>query len=89
MLADRPDGRCAITGGYVYRGSAIPGLVGAYVFGDYCSGEIWYTTATSTAVASKTLLIDSPSSISSFGQDGNGELYVCDLNGAIYKLVPA
>lgn len=83
------NGRCAVTGGYVYRGSAIAGLAGAFVFGDYCSGEIWETTATSTAVASKTLLLDTTFSISSFGEDASGELYVCDLNGSVYKIVPA
>jgi len=82
------NGRCAITGGYIYRGSAIAGLAGAFVFGDYCSGEIWETTATSTAVASKTLLLDTTFNISSFGEDASGELYVCDLNGSVYKIVP-
>jgi glucose/arabinose dehydrogenase len=85
---DHSGGRCAVTGGYVYRGTAIPALVGAYVFGDYCSGEIWYTTATSTAIAAKTLLLDTAFNISSFGEDQAGELYVCDLNGGVYKIVP-
>ena len=88
VVYSHTSGRCAVTGGYVYRGTAIPGLVGAYVFGDYCSGEIWETTATSTAIAAKTLLLDTTSSISSFGEDAAGELYVCDLNGSIYKIVP-
>jgi glucose/arabinose dehydrogenase len=85
---DHGGGRCAVTGGYVYRGTAISSLVGAYVFGDYCSGEIWFTTATSTAIAAKTLLLDTGLLISSFGEDQAGELYVCDLNGAVYKVVP-
>jgi glucose/arabinose dehydrogenase len=83
------NGRCAVTGGYVYRGTAIPALVGTYVFGDYCSGEVWYTTATSTAAAPKTLLLDTSYLVSSFGEDQAGELYLCDLNGAVYKVVPA
>src|SRR6185503_3568197 len=45
-------GRCAVTGGYVYRGSDIPALVGWYVYGDYCSGEIWVVAANATASAS-------------------------------------
>ena len=86
---DHGNGRCAVTGGYVYRGTAIPTLVGGYVFGDYCSGEIWVTTASSTAVASKVRLLDTSLAISSFGQDASGELYVCDLNGSVYKVLPA
>ena len=86
---DHSNGRCAITGGYVYRGTAIPALVGAFVFGDYCSGEIWYTTASSTNAAPLTLLLDTTLNISSFGEDQAGELYVVDLNGGIYKVVPA
>ncbi len=88
VVYDHSSGRCAVTGGYVYRGSAIAGLAGAFVFGDYCSGEIWETTATSTALSAKTLLLDTSFSISSFGEDAAGELYVCDLGGSVYKLVP-
>jgi glucose/arabinose dehydrogenase len=83
-------GNCSITGGFVYRGSAYPVLSGIYLFGDFCSGRIWgvssraYTPATATllraATASPRLLI------SSFGQDQAGELYVCDLNGSIYRI---
>jgi glucose/arabinose dehydrogenase len=80
-------GRCAVTGGYAYRGTAIPLLVGAYVFGDYCSGEIWLTTATSTARAPMTLLLDTDLLVSSFGEDQAGELYVCDRNGSVYRIV--
>lgn len=79
-------GRCSITGGYVYRGSAVPGLVGAYVFGDFCSGEIMradYANGNWT----QTVMLDTGFSISSFGQDAGGELYVADLGGAVYKLV--
>jgi len=80
-------GRCAVTGGYVYRGSAIPALVGGYLFGDYCSGEIWVTDSTAARPAAKTLLLSTGFPISSFGQDQSGELYVVDYDGAIYKVV--
>jgi glucose/arabinose dehydrogenase len=80
-------GRCAITGGYVYRGSAIPALVGGYVFADYCSGEIWVVDSTAAAPASRTLLLDTNLLISGFGETAGGELYVADRNGAVYAIV--
>ncbi len=80
------NGRCAVTGGYVYRGSNIPALRGWYVFGDYCSGEIWAMSATASDHASKILLRNSSALISSFGQSAGGELYVVDLGGTIYRI---
>jgi glucose/arabinose dehydrogenase len=81
------NGRCAVTGGYVYRGRAVPALVGGYVFADYCTGEIWVITASASSPATKTLLLDSPYQISGFGEGGNGELYVLDHGGAMYAIV--
>jgi glucose/arabinose dehydrogenase len=83
---DHGNGRCAVTGGYVYRGSAIPLLRGGYVFGDYCSGEIWVVSSSASAPASKVRLLDTNLLISSFGQIGGGELVVTDLNGRLYRL---
>lgn len=80
-------GRCSVTGGYVYRGSAIPALVGGYVFGDFCSGEIWAVDSGASRPASKTLLLSTGFPISSFGVDNAGELYVVDYDGAIYRIV--
>ena len=80
-------GRCSVTGGYVYRGSAIPVLVGGYVFADYCSGEIWVTNASASAPAAKSLLLDTSLLISSFGETAGGELYVVDGRGAVYVIV--
>ena len=81
-------GRCAVTGGYVYRGSAVPAIQGDYLYGDFCSGEIWgldnpYTSPTPV------LLLDTNLLISSFGEDRDGELYVTDLNGRLYRVDPA
>jgi glucose/arabinose dehydrogenase len=76
----------AIIGGYVYHGSALPQLSGAYVYGDYGSGRIWALTLNSTGgAAANTLLTDSPLAISSFGVDANGEIYICAFDGKIYK----
>jgi glucose/arabinose dehydrogenase len=83
---DHSSGRCAVTGGYVYRGSNIPLLVGGYVFGDYCSGEIWVVAANASRPAPKTRLLDTSLLISGFGQGPAGELYVLDLGGRAYMI---
>jgi glucose/arabinose dehydrogenase len=81
---------CAVTGGYVYRGTAYPVLVGGYVYGDYCSGRIWVVSAGASSPATGTLVRSDTASphlaISSFGESESGELYVCDLNGAVYRI---
>jgi len=76
-------GRCSITGGYVYRGqqSALPS--GTYIYGDYCTGEI-FTWNGSAA----TLQLDTTMNISSFGEDEQGELYVVNLGGTISRVDP-
>lgn len=84
---DHSAGDCSVTGGYVYRGAALPTLRGAYVFGDYCSGRIWALREQGGAWT-RTLLLDTPYEISSFGEDEAGELYLTDLGGgAVYQLV--
>jgi glucose/arabinose dehydrogenase len=77
-------GRCSITGGYVYRGTqgSLPG--GSYVFGDYCSGEIFLVEGGSMSV-----LLDTSLAISSFGEDEAGEVYVVNLGGTIDRIVNA
>ena len=81
------NGRCSVTGGYVYRGTAIPALVGGYVFADFCTGEIWVTNASAGAPAAKTLLLDTSLLISSFGETLSGELYVVNRGGSVYQIV--
>ncbi|RMH05592.1 MAG: glucose dehydrogenase [Nitrospirae bacterium] len=76
--------RCAITGGYVYRGRLIPDLAGTYVFGDYCSGEIM-----GLRNGTITVLLDTDLRIASFGEDERGELYVVHHGGGIYRIIPA
>jgi len=83
---------CSVTGGYVYRGARIPNLVGAYLYADYCSGKIWYLklsdgVVTATGELTTDLLggrTEWP--ISSFGEDGSGELYVVVYDGAVYRI---
>ena len=81
---------CAVTGGYVYRGSVYPSLVGSYVFGDYCSGRLFAFNADDALAGRPVTAVQVgqvPFSISSFGEDEAGELYVVGLSGAIYLLV--
>jgi glucose/arabinose dehydrogenase len=79
---------CSVTGGYVYRGAAVPSLVGTYVFGDYCSGIVWGLTP-SGGGWNLTRLLDTELSISSFGEDDAGEIYVVDHGGTIDQIVLA
>jgi len=74
-------GRCSITGGYVYRGarSAVP--AGAYVYADYCTGEIWQLLS-----GTNTLLVDTALNITSFGEDEAGEVYVVGQSGDINRI---
>jgi hypothetical protein len=78
---DHSNGRCSLTGGYVYRGNQNTLANGSYIFGDYCSGEIFLAQN-----GSWNLLVDTTFLISSFGEDEAGELYVVNLNGAVFRL---
>ena len=80
-----PNPECSAVGGYVYRGTRRPDLAGSYIYGDYCSGKIWKFAFDDPGISGDTLLIDSPYSISSFGEDEQGELYICNLNGSIHR----
>ena len=80
----RDDG-CSITGGHVYRGSRLPSLYGAYVYGDFCSGKIWALRYDGSRVTESIELSDTRLSISSFAEDTDGELYILDLEGEIYR----
>jgi glucose/arabinose dehydrogenase len=80
-------GNCAITGGYVYRGSLYPALRGVYLYGDFCSGRIWGLKLTG-ATAENRLLLESGMFISAFGEDEDGTIYVADhASGNIYKII--
>lgn len=78
-------GRCSITGGFVYRGSRRPDLVGRYIYADYCTGEIWKLRYEGGVVTEDSLLLSAGTSILSFGTDQNNELYILGNNGIIYR----
>jgi glucose/arabinose dehydrogenase len=89
---------CSITGGIVYRGCRIPDLRGTYFYADYCNGRIWsfrYDGMSLTDSTERTAELDpggglSIGSISSFGEDAAGEIYILDYSdGEIYKIIPA
>ena len=84
------DAGCAIIGGFVYRGSQIPRLQGAYVYGDYCTGKIWALKAQATEAVEQGQIAALPFAISSFAQGKDGELYILDYSagGIVYRIVP-
>jgi hypothetical protein len=86
-------GTCAVVGGYVYRGTAIPSLVGAYLLSDACSGDIVaLRRGSDTKIADRARIAEVEAggySAVSFGEDRDGELYVLSLAGPVYKIVPA
>jgi glucose/arabinose dehydrogenase len=89
--AETPDNstRCAVSGGFVYRGCAIPWLRGTYFFADYCSQQVWSFRLANGAVTEyrdRTVELDPPGPQfivlpTAFGEDNRGELYICDLSG--------
>ena len=77
---------CSITGGYVYRGSELPGLDGRYLYGDYCSGTVWslrVVDGRATEVRRERVRLPL---LSSFGEDAAGELYLVSQAGSVYRL---
>src|SRR5262249_12689522 len=78
---DHSRGACSVTGGYVYRGPTLDALRGAYIYGDYCSGQIWSLRQHADGAWVSTLLLDTTMNISSFGEDQVGEQYLTDLAG--------
>jgi glucose/arabinose dehydrogenase len=84
---------CSVTGGYVYRGRAIPGIQGHYFFSDYCSGFVRSfrfdgSRATDERRWSELEPTSGDRQVSSFGEDAEGELYLTTAGGSVYKVVP-
>ena len=79
----REDG-CSITGGYVYRGSRLQSLYGAYVYGDFCSGKIWAIRYEAGSVTAHALIADTDLQIASFAEGPDGEIYVLSFTGRVY-----
>ena len=79
---------CSVTGGHVYRGSAISHLAGAYVFGDYCTGRLWALTIDDQGADTRVELgLSVPQfTLVSFGEDAAGEIYVLSFDDTVYRL---
>jgi glucose/arabinose dehydrogenase len=79
-------GNCSITGGFVYRGTAVPSARGRYFFADFCSGRIWTLRA---GAGEETMRLTGlrVKLLASFGEDARGELYVVARSGRLYRLV--
>ena len=82
-------GACSVIGGYVYRGQVVPAIQGTYFYADFCAGFVRSFRVNNGSVIEKTdwPLLAAPS-ISSFGQDGLGELYLTTLSGTVFRIVP-
>ena len=88
---DHGSGTCSVTGGYVYRGSAIPEIQGAYFYADYCAGWVKsFVYRNGTAMDHKNWKSLRPGgNITSFGEDGQGELYILTSQGGVYRIISA
>jgi glucose/arabinose dehydrogenase len=77
---------CSVTGGFVYRGSAVPAARGRYFFGDFCSGTVWSLRVSGGRATSVRKEPFTVGSLASFGEDARGELYLVSQSGTIYRL---
>ncbi len=80
---------CAVIGGYVYRGTRLNELYGAYIYGDYCSGKIWALNFNGSQVIENIELLDTRLQLSSFSEDAAKEIYILSFDGKIYRLASA
>jgi glucose/arabinose dehydrogenase len=81
------DGNCSITGGYVYRGAAIPGILGRYFYSDYCTGFLRsFRRSNGQTVEHLEWDVGDLGNVTSFGEDSAAELYILSTNGTVYRL---
>jgi glucose/arabinose dehydrogenase len=82
-------GDCSVTGGYVYRGEAVPALEAVYVFGDFCTGRMWASWRDAAGSWQTVEFLQAGFQLSAFGEDEAGELYAVDYRGTIYRFEAA
>jgi len=80
------EGGCSVTGGYVYRGEAVPALRGVYLYADYCTGLLWGLGRDAAGEWVETEPIETGLQISSFSEDASGELYLTAFDGTVYRI---
>lgn len=80
---------CSVTGGVVVRDPALPQWQGTYLYGDYCSGNVWGLLRLAEGTWTSELLFSTDFQVSAFGADARGRVYIVDLNGGLHRLVPA
>jgi hypothetical protein len=87
---DHSGGACSITGGYVYRGTAIPSLRGTYFYADFCAGFVRSFRLVNGAATQPFdwSALRPGADVTSFGEDGSGELYIMTSGGGLYRIVP-
>ena len=88
IVRSHADGNCSITGGVVVRDAALPGLLGRYVWGDYCKGRIESARLSPRRARRVRRTSLRVRSLSSFGEDARGRVYVTSLDGPVYRIVP-
>lgn len=84
--ANGPGGTCSITGGLVMRSPSLPEWDGVYLYGDYCSGQVWGLVRDGSGNWISAQLFDTDLSLTAFGTDSQGEVYLVDHGGAVYRL---
>jgi len=89
-FADYPhvNGACSVSGGYVYRGSRLPQLAGHYFYADFCTGAVTSFAYPNSGRVDRSPALRPGGNVSSFGQDARGELYIMQLSGAVYRIIP-
>jgi glucose/arabinose dehydrogenase len=88
QVYDHGDGSCSVTGGYVYRGRAVPAAVGRYFYGDYCSGNVWSLRVDDGRAVDNRREPGRIGGLTTFGLDAAGELYAGTEGGRIFRLSP-
>lgn len=78
---------CSVIGGYVYRGTRLPSLSGAYLYGDFCRGTVWGLRYDGKTVTEQMVLARVDAQITSFGEDRAGNVYILSRDDGIYQLI--
>jgi len=90
LTYEHTEGRCSVTGGYVYRGKNYPDLTGKYFYADYCGGQLYTMQRGTDGTYTSAKMLQTPYKVSTFGQDNNGELYLADYaTGTMYQIQDA